>query len=848
MSSHWDVEHVIRNLTQDEKINLLSGGNNWGTYAVERLNVPSITAYGPHGARGTSFFNGPRGALLPSATAMGATFDKELMRSVGGMLATESKEKGCQVLLGPTVCLQRSPLLGRGFEAFGEDRILSGLLASDYINGLQAGGVAACIKHYAVHDQSSMSLEDDVRASERTLRETHLLPFQLAVRHANPWLFMSSYHRINGVHTFEDPWLNTQLLRNEWGWEGMLMSDWGGTCSTSEALNAGMDLEMPGPTRWRGERLELALLCQKVKMETINERVRQVLNLVNKVRPALEDTSKHAKGQSGDTAEKRKICREVSRSSIVLLKNDASVLPLNPSAEQTYGLIGPAVSNPAASGGGSADLVPYYISKPLEAIQAVVGRDRVKTAIGCYSHLSTPLLTENVSVPGKAGASYELFWYGEDPTANPAPEPIHTTTTTEAQIYFADNVPAGVPGGYWLRVESTFTAPKTTTFQIGLSVTAKARLYIDGQEAIDLWTGHPEKTRPTSLFNQGSMEVTADLVAEEGVSYKLSVLFKNESIRPGYGAQAAGGVRFGCCEKVDPAEGLKEAVELAKAVDVPIVIAGLSSDYECEAMDRPDLELPAGINELIAKVLEANPRAVSPQIIVTQSGSPITLPWVDNAPTLLHAWFGGQETGNAIADVLFGHHDPTGRLSITFPRRIEDTPAFLSWGKGVRQMYYGEGVFIGYRYVEKLKNDPLFYFGHGLSYTKFEYSNLSVPESVSLGTHRDQLFEVSVEVANTGDRDGHEIVQLYVSDVDSKALRPLKELKGFTKVYLTKGEKKMVKISLDKYALSYWNEWEEKWHAEKGTFKMIISRGADPKEHVLEKDLELVDDLYWTGV
>jgi beta-glucosidase len=324
---------------------------------------------------------------------MGATFDTKLMRSVGRMLAAETKDKGCQVLLAPTVFLQRSPLIGRGFEAFGEDPILSGLMASEYINGVQEGGVATSIKHYAAHDQSAASQEDDLRVSERTLRETHLLPFQLAVRHANPWTFMSSYHRINGIHTSEHPWLNTGLLRREWGWDGLVMSDWGGTYSTAEAVNAGLDLEMPGPTRWRGERLHLAIDSRKVKKSTVDERVRSLLNLANKVRPALEhqtQTQGDDKTQCGDTPEKRELCREVARCAIVLLKNDKNILPLDPSARQTYGLIGPAVTNPAISGGGSADLVPYYVRKPLEAIQGLVGKDRVKTAVGCYCESPPP--------------------------------------------------------------------------------------------------------------------------------------------------------------------------------------------------------------------------------------------------------------------------------------------------------------------------------------------------------------------------------------------------------------------------------------------------------------------------
>lgn len=431
MSSLLNVDQVLSDLTLDEKVKLLAGRDTWGTFAVERLNVPSLTV-GCCRARtrcldvvltliqtdnrwttwrkrhvlfqwrkSNTFvlcrravvtdFSQPPGALLPSATAMGATFDTKLMRSVGKMLATEVKEKECQILLAPTVCLQRSPLIGRGFEAFGEDPILSGLLASEYINGVQQEGVAASIKHYAVHDQSSQSNEDDVRAAERTLRETHLLPFQLAVKHANPWSFMSSYHRINGVLTSEDPWLNTQLLRQEWGWDGLVMSDWGGTYSTAEAVNAGLDLEMPGPTRWRGERLHLSIVSRKVKKSTIDERVRNMLNIINKVRPAFEYQTSGDKTKGGDTLEKRELCREVARSSIVLLKNEKNILPLDPTAQQTYGLIGPGVTNPAVSGGGSANLVPYYVSKPLQAIQGLVGKDRVKTAIGCYCEPSSSL-------------------------------------------------------------------------------------------------------------------------------------------------------------------------------------------------------------------------------------------------------------------------------------------------------------------------------------------------------------------------------------------------------------------------------------------------------------------------
>ncbi|RKK27689.1 hypothetical protein BFJ66_g16546 [Fusarium oxysporum f. sp. cepae] len=377
----------------------------------------------------------------------------------------------------------------------------------------------------------------------------------------------------------------------------------------------------------------------------------------------------------------------------------------------------------------------------------------------------------------------------------------------------------------------------------------KGRLYIDGKAAVDLWSSHPKKTLQTPMFNQASMELTADLEAIEGQVYEISTLLKNESMStslggPYVGTPCIGGVRIGCCEKIDPAVALNEAVELARSVDVPILIAGLNADYETEAVDRHDLELPPGINNLIQRVTEANPKT----IIVNQSGCPVTMPWASQVSTLLQAWFGGQETGTAIADVLFGRYNPSGRLSITFPRRLEDTPFFLNFGKGVRHMYYGEGVFIGHRYYEKLGNYPLFYFGFGLSYTTFEYSNLQIPEVVDLGDDGEQTFNVSVDVTNAGDRDGHEIVQLYISDVECATLRPCKELKGFAKVWVPKGGKVKAEINLNRYAVSYWDEEEEKWLAEKGSFKVVISRSADPKDEVLQSEFKLERDLYWRGV
>ncbi|KAL1860741.1 hypothetical protein VTK73DRAFT_7200 [Phialemonium thermophilum] len=521
------------------------------------------------------------------------------------------------------------------------------------------------------------------------------------------------------------------------------------------------------------------------------------------------------------------------------------MLPLDPLKKRTYGLMGPAIHHPAGSGGGSADLRPYYLSRPLEAICEVVGEENVKTAVGCRGHLFTPLLVDGITVPGSTESGYLLEWFDGNPEEDPDLTPLHTARSTQAQMYFADSVPRGVPPAYVLRVRTVLTAEKSATLELGLCVIGRGKLSVDGDELIDLWTQHPEKTLPTPMFDQSSMEVVAELDVEAGRRYAISILLKNEGAVPGVGALQAGGLRVGCYEKVDPARALREAIELARQVDVPIVVAGLNADYESEAVDRTTLALPPAVDELIAEVLQANPNT----IVVTQAGSPIAMPWLDRASTLVHAWFGGQETGHAMADVLFGRSNPSGRLSVSFPKRLEDTPAFLTWGKTDRHMFYGEGVFLGYRYYEKLKNPPLFYFGYGLSYTTFEYAHLTVPESVRFDDPLDRAsFEVTVDVSNTGGHDGWEIVQVYVADRQCSVLRPVKELKGFAKVWIERSTTATVRVALDKYALSFWSEEEDRWVAEKGVFEVIVARSADPDDEVLRQEFRLEEDFSWSGL
>jgi beta-glucosidase len=322
----------------------------------------------------------PLGYQLPAATAMGATFDTELLLRVGKLVGDEGNRKGVHVALAPTVCIQRSPLLGRGFEAYGEDPVLSGSLAAQFVNGLQERNVASCIKHYAAHDQSFRSTEDDCVMSERTLREIHLLPFQVAFSKSTPWSLMSAYQRINGIHVSEDPFLLDQVLRKEWGFDGLVVSDWWGTYSTAEAINAGMDLEMPGPSIWRGKQLMTSVDVRKVSMRTIDTALARLLTVIKKTR-AYEKIPYEG---DGNTPESRDLIRKVATDSIVVLKNEKSLLPLDSTAKVKYGLIGEHFDDPSTGGGGSSETTPFYISNPLDAITELVGAENVQYEPGCY--------------------------------------------------------------------------------------------------------------------------------------------------------------------------------------------------------------------------------------------------------------------------------------------------------------------------------------------------------------------------------------------------------------------------------------------------------------------------------
>jgi beta-glucosidase len=548
-----------------------------------------------------------------------------LLHRIGNLLGDEGRRKDVHVALAPTVCIQRSPLFGRGFEAFAEDPVLSGTLALHYINGLQERQVGACIKHYAAHDQSAMAAEDDVHMTERTLREIHLMPFQIAMK-SQPWAFMASYNRINGLHVSESPFMLAQVLRKEWKFDGLVMSDWWGTYSTSEAINAGLDLEMPGPAIWRGKQLISAVECRKVSMQAVDTAVKNVLKLVDRT---YKPTAPR-ENEAGDTEKSRALTRKVAAESIVLLKNQRCILPLAKGSNQTFGLIGEHFKIAATCGGGSSEVTPFYVSTPFDAITEVLGADKIQYQPGCYCELLgpqrtlapkheltfparrwTPLITSGLTLPKSSEPGLLLEWFGEDPSRVTDTPCIHSTTTLSTSMYFSQMIFETMAGTHFIRIKTVFTAEATCKYRFALSVCGKAKLFINAREVIDLWKDQPKKTSDTPCFNKLSMERLVDLDVEYGQKYDIIIIMTNETGKPRIGPTPPGGVRLGGQELRDEDQAISEAVEVARNVDIPIVLAGLSSDYEYEASDRTSLKLPGQMDEMIQRVTEANPNTVS---------------------------------------------------------------------------------------------------------------------------------------------------------------------------------------------------------------------------------------------
>ncbi|MDW8147943.1 MAG: glycoside hydrolase family 3 C-terminal domain-containing protein [Roseiflexaceae bacterium] len=801
----------------------------WTTTPIERLGIPAIKVTdGPNGARGAGGFVGGAvtAACFPVGIALAATWNTSLVEEVGEALAEEAQSKGARLLLAPMVNIHRSPLNGRNFECYSEDPFLSARMAVAYITGLQRRGVGATVKHYVCNDSEFERNTISSEVDERTLREIYLPPFRAAVQEAKTWAVMAAYNRVNGVYASEHPVLLNDILKREWGFDGIVMSDWFGTKSVAEAAANGLDLEMPGPTRWRGEQLIAAVENGQVSMAAIDKSVRRMLRTI--ARTGAFENPEIPFEQAIDRPEHRALIRRAAAEGIVLLKNEGGILPLNLANLSSLAIIGPNAKTAQIMGGGSAQVNAHYAISPYDGIAARVGDQvNLKYALGCTNHRYLPRLDSALVMPDSSeGRGFTVAYYNSHDLTG---EPVYQTTTgSSEQVWLGEVAPGVDPRQFSARLTARFTPAESGTHTFSLISAGLSRLFVDDTLLIDNWT---MQTRGDAFFGAGSAEVMAPILLEAGRTYALRLEYSNQ------GTATLAAVRLGYLPPIAE-DAIERAAALATQSNVALVFVGLNADWESEGRDRPHMDLVGRQNELVERVAAANPRTV----VVLQTGSPVTMPWLDRVAAVLQAWYPGQECGNAIAAVLFGDVNPSGKLPQTFPVRLEDNPAYINYPGENGRVRYGEGIFVGYRYYEKKKVAPLFPFGFGLSYTTFRYDNLRL--SADVLAPNDQLT-VQVDITNTGQVAGQEVVQLYVRDIAARVARPEKELKGFAKVTLQPGETQTVTFHLDREALAYWDDLQHAWVAEAGEFEVQV--GSSSQDIRVRAMFRLSDTIAFGG-
>lgn len=771
-------------LTIEQKVALLAGADNWHTVAMP--GVPSMRfSDGPAGVRGTSW-TGPRSASFPCATALAAGFDLELAAAVGESLAREARSKGAHVLLGPTVNLHRTPVGGRNFECFSEDPVLTARIAVAYVRGLQRSRVAACVKHFVANDTEFERATISSEVDERTLRELYLAPFEAVVAAVEAGgggarAVMSAYNRVNGTFASEHPWLLRSVLRDEWGFDGLVISDWHGTHSGAGSLEAGLDLEMPGPARRRGPALLADVRAGAVSSRRVDESVRRLVELA-----AWTGAGDPPDGERTDDAPAtRAVIRAAAIAGTVLLKNEGPLLPIGPA--DVVALLGPNARRGQLQGGGSAQVRP---NRPVGPLAALRGRGvRVLHAEGCSIAKRLPPLD----------GDFTIHYTGGDGAEAVAPMP-------RVEVMWMDEPAPGIDIAHFGAVVAGSFLPDTSgEWTFGLSAVGGATVWVDGTLVCDLGTAQTGG----SFFGFGSPEVRGTVQLRAGVPSRVEVqcdLMRHENVR---------GLLVGARGPA-VADDLEHAVGLAAAASVAVVVVGTDDDWETEGEDRQSLRLPGRQDELVARVAAVNPRTV----VVVNAGSPVAMPWLDAVAAVVQVWFPGAEMGEALADVLLGVAEPGGRLPVTIPRALADTPAYGHHPGREGRAVYGEGLLIGHRWYDAHGIEPLFPFGHGLGYTTFRLDDAEVSGSVADG------LLVRVAVTNTGSRFGSEVVQCYVQPPAGDPARPLRTLQGFAKVRLHPGDTAVAEIALDRRAFSSWDVERGRFAVTEGEHLVLVGTSS----------------------
>ena len=791
------VAQVLSRMTLDEKIQMVHGATGAGYVGyvppIPRLCIPALKLEdGPGGVA-----DGVTGVTqLPAPVAVAASWDTAVARAYGAVVANEEWGKGANVDLGPTVNIVRDPRFGRAFETYGEDPYLAGRIAVAEIQGVQGQGVMAQVKHWVAYNQETVrnTPADDVVVADRTLHEIYMPQFEAAVREGGASSVMCSYSTINGAWACANGYTQDTVLKGRWRFAGFITSDWGATHSTVASALGGLDMQMPDSSRF-GAALKDSVLAGRVPMSRLNDMVRRILT--QEFRFHLFDRE-----QTGDLStvvtsdEHSAFARSAAEQGTVLLRNTGDLLPLDPRAVHSIAVIGPGGGRDALTGGGgSAAVEAPYVVTPLQAIaKRAGGAVTVRYAQGALppSGALPPVPPQYLSPSAGGGRGLTAQFYNNMTLSG---APVLTRVDSAIGANWSDQPPApGVNANQWsAKWTGTLTPPVTGEYTFSLTSDDGSRLFVGGAQVIDNWR------------EQGATTETATVTLAAGLAVAIEVDFY----------QNAGGDTLGLGWRL-PGQGslIDEAVTLARSSDVAVVFAGA---FESEGADLADIDLPGEQNRLIGAVAAANRRT----IVVLNTGSAVTMPWVDSVAAVLEAWYPGQEGGNAVASVLFGDVNPSGKLPVTFPRRLGDLPAAgaPAWPGMDGRVEYSEGLLVGYRWYQARSVAPLFPFGFGLSYTTFRFENLRVAQ-------RGRSVTVSADLTNTGRRPGADVVQVYVGFPPS-AGEPPNQLKGFQKVQLAPGETKQVTFALDARAFAHWDEASRGWLVSAGEYRIGVGDASD---------------------
>ncbi|MCU1515646.1 MAG: beta-glucosidase [Pseudarthrobacter sp.] len=811
---HIEIQsaYAASDLDLASKIRLLTAASMWRLHDDEKLGLlPIVASDGPSGVRGELWDERHPSLSLPSGSSLGSTWDEDAAQQYGRILASQAKERGVHIVLGPTINLQRSPLAGRHFEALSEDPFLTARMGVGYVQGVQQDGVAACPKHFVGNDSESERFTMCSEIDARTLREVYLAPFEAAVREARAWTIMSAYSGVNGVTMTENALLE-RPLKDEWGFDGLVISDWGAVRNVHSAAG-GQDVVFPGPRSPWSEGLLDAVRAGDVNEADIDEKILRILLLAGRVgalapagaldggttavHPAPADPAANA------TANHAHALRGLAAGGMVLLRNEGSLLPLDRHSTRSIAVIGSSARSLRIQGGGSATVLPTGVVSPLEALRNALPEHELRFALGSpVTDGITAFLEAEVTDPETGQPGVRVRFLDADGGV------AYSERRETCQLVWLGTAPTRECP--MVEIDTVFTPNTSGPVELGFAMEGDARLWIDGELFHEAAMPEDPDGLAAGLLNPRSSAAPVTLTAGIPLALRLRYTFP----RGGEFFEGSLSVTLGSRPAAGSREALiGEAVTAAAASDVAVVMVGTSEQSESEGRDRRDLRLPGWQDELVAAVTAVNPRTV----VVVNSGAPVELPWHDSVPAILAAWFPGQEGGNALADVLLGDKEPGGRLSVTWPKALGDVPVRnVAPAAGV--LHYEEGLHLGYRAWLRAGTAPEHPFGHGLGYTTWDLSGFVVEPG------DDGSCRASVTLTNTGTRPGSTVVQVYLSRPDSNIDRPVRWLAGFAKTTLDGGRSASVSVDIPTRAFAH---WDDGWHREAGQFTAAVGFSAE---------------------